>query len=89
MTRNGVTLIELVVVIAILGIMYSVTMIVVHPSRHDLSDRRDRIRTASAAAVRTGELVRVVFPDGHVITALPDGRVLRSDSASGPGKTFR
>lgn len=75
--REGVTLIELIVTVAVLGILYTLASPTVRLSRtHDaevLSDMRQRMR---AEAVRTGRPVRSVMPDGSVFTALPDGPVL-------------
>lgn len=82
--RSGVTLVELIVVVATLGIIASVTVLVMPKRSIALNDTPTRITNARTQALRTGMPVSVFvrLDSGvRVVTALPDGTVL-ADSAA-------
>ena len=78
--RAGVTLIELVVVIAILGILAALSTVSFRAQRRtDGPTLAARIHAATREAVRSGRPVSFVVADGpspYAVRALPDGRVL-------------
>ncbi len=82
MTRRGLSLVELLVVLAIMGLLAGVTALAVPPRRQaDLAGRS--IERARLTAIRTGQVVELtvdsVGADGpSLLEFLPDGRVLGS-----------
>jgi len=80
--RRGVTLIELLVTLAILGLVAGVTGLSLGAApvpAVPLDARRAHIADARDSALRTGHPVTVIIADDGMIsyaTALPDGRVL-------------
>jgi prepilin-type N-terminal cleavage/methylation domain-containing protein len=81
-TRDGTTLVELLVVLAVLGVMTSVAGLAFHNMRASPTAAAavlDRIAAARREAIATGRTVSTtVMLDGrpHAVTAYPDGRVL-------------
>lgn len=78
-TRDGVTLIELIVVLAVLGILAGLTTVGFRAERPVERSLAARIAAARRDAVQTGRPVSFVLDDSgspHAIRALPDGRVL-------------
>lgn len=82
--RAGVTLIELIVVIAILGCIAGLSGVALRNAERDVvPSAAQRIATARHQAIASGKPVRVLLADGgtsRIALALPDGRVL-ADSA--------
>lgn len=83
--RLGVTLIELLVALAVLGLLTGVVVLQVRPVRRLPGDwRADSIAAVRRRAVAEGAPRTAILasdPAGaHAITALPDGRVI-ADSA--------
>lgn len=81
MRRRGVTLIELLVTLAILGLVAGVAGLSLGatPAPVPLDARRAHLADARDAALRTGHPVTVIIADSGAVayvTALPDGRVL-------------
>jgi len=85
--RNGMTLIELIVVLAILGVLTAVAgvstgMLVERPPVPGMSDTIAKVRTD--AILRGRALTSTLIIDGRAVqvTALPDGSVLTRPHAS-------
>lgn len=85
---KGVTLVELLVVLAILGVMAGVVGLAFATGsgvRDDRTEAATTVLRARTEALRSGATVQAtVFVEGtpHAIAVLPDGRVL-ADSALG------
>ena len=82
--RAGVTLIELIVVIALLGLIAGMTTVSFQAGggAHTPS-LAQRIAIARGDAIRTGQPVELASTDSvgtHLLRALPDGRVLGEPS---------
>jgi len=79
---RGVTLVELMVVLVLLGLMAAVVGLAWHPDSPSRERHRDAIGEARHRALETGTLVRLeVTVDGrtYTIAALPDGRLIAPD----------
>jgi prepilin-type N-terminal cleavage/methylation domain-containing protein len=78
--RSGITLIELIVVIAILGVIAGLTGIAMrNADRAAPPSDAHRIAAARHQAIATGVPVELLLEDGdtaRIVRALPDGRVL-------------
>jgi prepilin-type N-terminal cleavage/methylation domain-containing protein len=82
--RRGVTLLELLIVITLLGIVASVAVLAMPGKLTPPDDTAHRIVNARTAALRTGRPVTVILQFDTlygVATAMPDGSVL-ADSAA-------
>ena len=74
--EDGTTLVELLVVLAILGVLASVSALSVVSLRIPASAAaRDSLRSAREVAIRSG-VAQVVWIEGLPVRLLPDGRVL-------------
>ncbi len=76
--RSGVTLLELIVVLVIMGVMASVSLVQMHPmptGQRDSSQSVLRREAVMAGAPMSSGSNRVL----HAVLALPDGRVLTAD----------
>ena len=74
---RGVTLVELLVVIAVLGVLTAVSTLAVTSLRPTAESERIRLLTrARATAIRAGRAVTISSPMGEMIRFLPDGRAL-------------
>lgn len=85
MTRAGSTLVELIVVLALLGVMSAVTVLALRstPVASPDDTAMQQLMDARRAAVRDGKRVTielVVAGTRHSATALPDGRVVTTAS---------
>lgn len=83
--RHGLTLIELIVVLAIIGIMAGVVGLALHTAKPVAASDpvRDEIIAAIDSAARIGRRVTITIRSGAGLahaTAYPDGRVV-ADSA--------
>ncbi|HET7188381.1 MAG TPA: prepilin-type N-terminal cleavage/methylation domain-containing protein [Gemmatimonadaceae bacterium] len=82
--RAGVTLIELIVVIALLGLIAGMTTVSMRADSGVHSPSlAQRIASARRDAIRTGQPTELAITDSvgtHVLRALPDGRVLGEPS---------
>ena len=80
LARRGVTLVELLVVLAVTGIILALAAAAPRPSMRTAPGMlRDEVRQARARALRTGTSVTIsITIGGHAqsLTALPDGSVL-------------
>ena len=79
--RAGVTLLELLIVLAILSIMAGVVGLSLHaaPPAHASDDATARVNAARDSAIRLGHAVTVSVMVGsseRMATAFPDGRVV-------------
>ncbi|HET7586179.1 MAG TPA: prepilin-type N-terminal cleavage/methylation domain-containing protein [Gemmatimonadaceae bacterium] len=79
--RSGVTLIELIVVLAILGVMAGVVGVAVRGAGEvrEVDARMARIQAARSEAIRTGHPVTISIIAADVAraaTAMPDGSVV-------------
>ena len=77
--RRGVTLVELMVVLVLLGVMAGVVGLAWRPDPANRARHRDAIADARHQALETGTAVRLeITVDGHTdtIAALPDGRLI-------------
>lgn len=85
--RSGVTMVELLVVLVILGLVMGLTAVAFHPAERAAEpSAEDRVAGARQEAIATGSAVSIVVPDSAapwMATALPDGRVLRSRRSLG------
>jgi prepilin-type N-terminal cleavage/methylation domain-containing protein len=82
--RGGVTLLELLIVVVVLGVVTSMTVLVMPAKLSPPDDTAHRIANARTLALRTGLPVSVVVKLDTVFslaTAMPDGTVL-ADSAA-------
>jgi prepilin-type N-terminal cleavage/methylation domain-containing protein len=82
--RRGVTLLELLIVVVVLGVVTSVAVLVMPAKVVPPNDTPHRIANARAVALRTGQPVSVVLQLDtafSLATAMPDGTVL-ADSAA-------
>ena len=82
--RRGVTLIELLIVVVVLGMVSSVAMLALPGKVAPPDDTRHRIADARTRALRTGRPVSVVLQLDSVFslaTAMPDGSVLADPMA--------
>jgi prepilin-type N-terminal cleavage/methylation domain-containing protein len=74
---RGVTLVELMVVLVILGLLTGVSALSVASLRPTGASRRlAALRAARAAAIHTGRAVTVRAEGGMPILFLPDGRAI-------------
>lgn len=85
MTRRGSTLVELIVVLALLGVMGAVTVLTLRPTPVASGDdtAKQQLMEARRAAVRDGRRVTIELMVGdtrHSATAHPDGRVVTTAS---------
>jgi prepilin-type N-terminal cleavage/methylation domain-containing protein len=82
--RRGVTLVELLVVLAIMTVMAAVVGIAAPPIRHADSDPAGtRVMAARRTALLSGQAVSVTVTSGthsYAVTAYPDGAIV-ADSA--------
>lgn len=85
LTGRGSTLIELIVTVALLGIVASVAAVALRPPlAEDGASLSARVRMARRQAIESGRIIRFRVAgergesDG---TAYPDGRVLMADSS--------
>lgn len=83
MSRRGVTLLELVVALAIVGILLGVSAVGFRGVGTDAARPADRMLAAARdSALRTGTRVHLTLPgadslgDSIAITLLPDGRAV-------------
>jgi prepilin-type N-terminal cleavage/methylation domain-containing protein len=79
--RRGVTLVELLVALAILGLMTGVVVLQAKPARLARSDwRSDSVATLRRRAVTQGRAQTAILvidsARAYPLTALPDGRVV-------------
>jgi prepilin-type N-terminal cleavage/methylation domain-containing protein len=82
--RHGVTLLELMIVVALLGLTASVAALAMPKRVVPPDDTPHRIANARMQALRTGQPVTVVLKLDRtfaIATAMPDGTVL-ADSAA-------
>lgn len=82
-SRSGTTLIELVVVIAILGVAMTVVGTAVVQMPPHSPTLQDEIRSAQRAAIERGrpQLLTVNRPEGiRTMTIMPDGSVIADSS---------
>lgn len=84
--RSGTTLIELIVALAVLGIVLGISTAALGAIHHDSpAPRLVRMMAARARALRTGFAVRVDLPDStgrgpsESVLFLPDGRAVGAD----------
>lgn len=87
--RSGVTLVELLVALVVLGVVSSLAGLALHAAASGSPSTPDDARTvaarARASALRTGRPVTLVRPgpEGPVaMTAFPDGRVVGAPDTS-------
>jgi prepilin-type N-terminal cleavage/methylation domain-containing protein len=85
--RNGVTLVELMVVLVLLSVLASVVVLGIRstPPRRASDESTRVVIAARDSALRTGRSVSVVVPlngSERAATAFPDGRV-EADSVLG------
>ena len=83
-TRRGVTLLELIIVVVVLGLVSTVTMLALPAKVVPPDDTPHRIANARTRALRTGRPVSVVLQLDTVFslaTAMADGTVLADSSA--------
>jgi prepilin-type N-terminal cleavage/methylation domain-containing protein len=78
---RGSTLIELIVVLALMALLFGLVPAAILVSPTEAPDRQARQR-ARAKAIRTGERVVVTDSLGRPTLFLPDGRVLTSARGS-------
>jgi prepilin-type N-terminal cleavage/methylation domain-containing protein len=77
--RRGMTLLELLVVLLLLGIMSGISALSLRPLLGaDRSDPAPTFAQRRDSAALTGRAVLWVDARGHLVRALPDGRVLRA-----------
>jgi prepilin-type N-terminal cleavage/methylation domain-containing protein len=77
---RGATLIELMVVMLVLGTVAGVSALALTGLRvSPASEQRQRLLTARASAIRSGEAASVELGGGRMVRFLPDGRAI------GPG----
>lgn len=79
--RRGVTLVELLVALAILGLMTAVVVLQAKPARLPRSDwRSDSVAALRRRALTEGRAQTTILvidsATAHPLTALPDGRVV-------------
>lgn len=87
MARSGVSLLEIIVALTVLGVLASVVGLATLPSRTGTDDsQRDAARAIVGArrhAIDSGVLVRVVIPRAgsasDSVVALPNGSVLGAE----------
>lgn len=83
-SRAGVTLVELIVALAVLGIVLGITTLSLARGHNTATARRSvsmDVRSLRSAAVRSGTVRTSILHDSTgavLITAYPDGRVLGS-----------
>jgi len=74
---RGVTLVELMVVLAVLGVIASISGLAVASLRPPIkAELTAALQRARGAAVRQGRAVTVSGEDGATILFLPDGRAI-------------
>jgi prepilin-type N-terminal cleavage/methylation domain-containing protein len=74
---RGVTLIELMVVLVILGVVTSVGTLAVASLRPSPESKRvEGLSRARAAAARSGHAVTIIVDSGAMVRFLPDGRTV-------------
>jgi prepilin-type N-terminal cleavage/methylation domain-containing protein len=75
--RRGVTLVELIVTLALLGLLSGLAAAMLGGLRRSEPDTRPReLARARARAVRTGTRVRLEDASGASVLFLPDGRAV-------------
>lgn len=79
--RSGITLVELLVALAILGLMTAVVAVQFQPARPASNDwRADSVAAMRRRAITEGRVRTAILAGdstgAHPVTALPDGRVL-------------
>jgi prepilin-type N-terminal cleavage/methylation domain-containing protein len=82
-SRTGVTLIELIVVIAILGIMMGVSIVAGGGGMHPTPTGTDRLPEERHSAIALGDQRTILMHDSagaRLITLLPDGRIIGGDT---------
>jgi len=80
--RRGVTLVEVLVVLALLGLVFGMSTLAAGGMRgfgSASTPDADRIRGARAEAIRKGRPVRLERDSGGPALFLPDGRAVASD----------
>ena len=84
--RDGATLVELLVVVAILGVAATVAAISIRaPASVVAAGTAAELTGARGRAVRTGKAVTVIVADSgtiRAVTAHPDGRVIAEDGSA-------
>ncbi|HEX2778578.1 MAG TPA: prepilin-type N-terminal cleavage/methylation domain-containing protein [Gemmatimonadaceae bacterium] len=85
-SRSGTTVVELLVVLAILGVVAGVTAVAIHTPRPAAAGgAAATLVDARECAVRTGRTVTVIVADSadvRAATAYPDGRLIVDDRLS-------
>jgi Tfp pilus assembly protein FimT len=77
MIKRGITLVEMLVVLILLGLVGGMSVLAVGRLRRpDEPERIARWHRARAAAIRSGQPVAVAGDSGTVVRFLPDGRVI-------------
>jgi prepilin-type N-terminal cleavage/methylation domain-containing protein len=76
--RRGTTLVELLIVLALLGVLAGVVGLSMHrtPVLPRLSETQAAIGATRRAVIRSGHTVTQPLPDGGWVTAYPDGSVI-------------
>jgi prepilin-type N-terminal cleavage/methylation domain-containing protein len=76
--RRGVTLVELLVVLALIGLLLGLSALVVGRPRSAgiVGGRAEKIVQGRAQAIRIGKAVRIRGDSGAPVLLLPDGRVV-------------
>jgi prepilin-type N-terminal cleavage/methylation domain-containing protein len=89
--RHGVTLLECLVVLVILGIAAGVSLAAALPAEPSAAHLNDRLAEARQRAIHDGQPVSVIDDKGGRLLCLPDGEVLGAgvDPLTGGTNTTR